>query len=65
MAAVSAEASLTEARAKLELMSRRLEDAQRRLDASEGLEKDMKRLGQEAVDMHEKAEYKLKEKQVT
>lgn len=64
MVAVSTEASLTEAHAKVEYLSRQLEGAQQQLDASEGLERDLQRLGREAEEMHRKADQSLEEKQV-
>eukprot|EP00904_Undaria_pinnatifida_P001842 jgi/Undpi1/11659/HiC_scaffold_36.g13954.m1 len=63
MVAVSTEASLTEAHAKVEYLSRQLEGAQQQLDASEGLERDLQRLGREAEEMHRKADQSLEEKQ--
>lgn len=64
MAAVSAEACLAEARSKAEVLSRKVEGVQQRLDASEGLERDLKRLGRETEEMHQKAGHMLQEKQV-
>ena len=64
MATVSTGASLTEAQAKIEFLSRQLEGAQQQLDASEGLERDLQRLGREAEEMHRKADHSLEEKQV-
>lgn len=64
MAAVSTESSLTEAQAKVELLSRQLDGAQQQLDASEGLERDLQRLGREAEEMQRKADHSLEEKQV-
>lgn len=64
MAAVSTEASLIEAQAKVEFLSRQLEGAQQQLDASEGLERDLQRLGREAEEMQRKADHSLEEKQV-
>lgn len=64
MTTVSIEASLTEAHAKVELLSRQLEGAQQQLDASGGLERDLQRLGREAEEMQRKADHSLEEKQV-
>lgn len=64
MAAVSTEASLIEAQAKVEFLSRQLEGAQQQLDASEGLERDLQRLGREAEEMQRKADHSLEDKQV-
>lgn len=64
MAAVSTKASLTEAQSKVEVLSRQLEGAQQQLDASEGLERDLQRLGREAEEMQRKADHSLEEKQV-
>ncbi|CAM9112685.1 unnamed protein product [Laminaria digitata] len=63
MTTVSTEASLTEAHAKVEFLSRQLEGAQQQLDASEGLERDLQRLGREAEEMQRKADHSLEEKQ--
>lgn len=64
IAAVSREAALTEANSKAEVFSRQLKGIQQRLDASDGLERDLQRLGQEAEQMKEKADQLLEEKQV-
>lgn len=64
MIAVSTEASLAEARSKVEVLSRQLKAVQQQVEASEGLERDLKRLGQEAVEMNQRADNKLEEKQV-
>lgn len=63
-AACSTEALLTESRSKVEALGRQLKCAQQRLDASGGLEQDLKRLGREAAEMNEEADRKLAEKQV-
>ncbi|CAM9153518.1 unnamed protein product, partial [Sphacelaria rigidula] len=61
--ACSTEALLTESRSKVEALSRQLKYAQQSLNASEGLEQDLKRLGREAAEMNEEADRKLAEKQ--
>lgn len=64
IATCSTEASLTEARSKVEALARQLKDIRHKLDASEGLEQDLKRLGREAQEMNEDFNNKLGHKQV-
>lgn len=64
LAAVSTETALTEAKSKVEGLARQLKNVQRRIEASEDLERDLKRLGQEAEEMHQKSHRVLEEKQV-
>lgn len=64
MAAVSAEAMLAEARSKIEVLTRQLQNVHQRVEASEGLERDLKRLGHEAAEMQEISDHKMREKQV-
>ncbi|CAB1112145.1 unnamed protein product [Ectocarpus sp. CCAP 1310/34] len=63
LAAVSTETALTEANSKVEGLARQLKNVQQRMEASEGLERDLKRLGQEAEEMHQKSHRVLVEKQ--
>ncbi|CAM9220071.1 unnamed protein product [Ectocarpus sp. 6 AP-2014] len=63
LAAVSTETALTEAKSKVEGLARQLKNVQQRVEASEGLERDLKRLGQEAEEMHQKSHRVLDEKQ--
>ncbi|CAM9298740.1 unnamed protein product [Ectocarpus sp. 12 AP-2014] len=62
-AAVSTETALTEANSKVEGLTRQLKSVQQRMEASEGLERDLERLGQEAEEMHQKSHRVLDEKQ--
>ncbi|CBJ31988.1 conserved unknown protein [Ectocarpus siliculosus] len=62
LAAVSTETALTEAKSKVEGLARQLKNVQQRVEASEGLERDLKRLGQEAEEMHQKSHRVLDEK---
>eukprot|EP00903_Cladosiphon_okamuranus_P017656 g16259.t2 len=62
-AAVRTETALTEAKSKVAGLTRQLEGVQQRVEASEGLERDLKRLGQDAEEMHEKHCRLLAEKQ--
>lgn len=64
LAAVSTETALTEAKSKVEGLARQLKNVQQRMEASEGLERDLRRLGQEAEEMHQKSHRVLDEKQV-
>ena len=63
-AAVRTETALTEAKSKVDGLTRQLQCVQQRIDASEGLERDLKRLGQDAEEMHEKHSRLLADKQV-
>eukprot|EP00752_Nemacystus_decipiens_P003758 g3461.t2 len=62
-AAVRTETALTEAKSKVDGLTRQLQCAQQRIEASEGLERDLKRLGQDAEEMHEKHSRLLADKQ--
>lgn len=64
MAAVSTDTALTEARSKVNGLTRQLQCVQQRVEASEGLERDLKRLGQDAEEMSDKFNRLLEEKQV-
>ena len=64
MAAVSTDTALTEARSKVDGLTRQLQCVQQRVEASEGLERDLKRLGQDAEEMNDKFNRLLEEKQV-
>lgn len=64
MNAVSVETRLAEAKSKVEGLTRQFKSAQLRLEASEGLERDLKRLGQDAEEMTQKSYRVLHEKEV-
>ncbi len=64
MAAVSTDTALTEARSKVDGLTRQLQCVQQRIEVSEGLERDLKRLGQDAEEMNDKFNRLLEEKQV-
>ncbi|CAM9700612.1 unnamed protein product [Pylaiella littoralis] len=63
MNAVSVETRLAEAKSKVEGLTRQFKSAQLRLEASEGLERDLKRLGQDAEEMTQKSYRVLHEKE--
>lgn len=63
-AAVRTETALTEAKSKVDGLTRQLQCVQQRIEASDGLERDLKRLGQDAEEMHEKHNRLLADKQV-
>ncbi|CAM9779321.1 unnamed protein product [Ascophyllum nodosum] len=62
LALVSAEASLTEARSKVELLSRQLKNIQQSVEASQGLEMDVERLKKDAEETARKVDQTTKEK---
>lgn len=64
LAAVRTETALTEAESKINGLTRQLQCVQQRIEASEGLERDLTRLGHEAEEMHEKHNRLLADKQV-
>jgi len=64
LAAVSTDTALTEARSRVDGLTRQLQCVQQRIEASEGLERDLKRLGQDAEEMNDKFNRLLEEKQV-
>lgn len=64
MTTVSTEARLAEAKSKVDELTRQLKCVQQRIEASEGLERDLKRLGQDAEEMTQKSHRLLDEKQV-
>lgn len=64
MAAAGTEASLAEANSKLEGLKRQLKGAQQRIEASEGLERDLRRLGLDAEELQQKSRRVAEEKQV-
>lgn len=64
VAAVSTETSLAETQAKLETLTRYLKGVQQKLDVTEGLERDLKRLGREAEEMNKNTSSEAEEKQV-
>ena len=65
LALVSAEASLTEARSKVELLSRQLKNIQQSVEASQGLEMDVERLKKDAEETARKVDQTTKEKDVS
>lgn len=64
MTTVSTETRLVEAKSKVDGLTRQLKYVQQRLEVSEGLERDLKRLGQDAEEMTQKNDRILDEKQV-
>lgn len=61
---VSSEASLTESRCKVQVLTRQVKDVQQRVEASEDLERDIQRLQRDVQDMTEKAQRDIQEKEV-